>query len=100
MNKHHIIFLDCEFTGLQQHTSLISLALVAESGEEFYAEFTDSSKSPLDRLLIDINFGSFFKSLLNNCWVTQKLEINGIPQRFTSPVNKGLKTNGKIKNKN
>lgn len=35
------IFLDTEFTGLHKNTTLISLALVAESGEEFYAEFTD-----------------------------------------------------------
>jgi hypothetical protein len=35
------LFLDTEFTGLHQKTTLISLALVAESGEEFYAEFTD-----------------------------------------------------------
>ena len=38
------IFLDTEFTGLHQKASLISLALVAESGEEFYAEFTDYNK--------------------------------------------------------
>lgn len=36
-----IIFLDTEFTGLHQRTSLISLGMVAQSGEEFYAEFTD-----------------------------------------------------------
>lgn len=35
------IFLDTEFTGLHQNTTLISIALVAESGEEFYAEFND-----------------------------------------------------------
>ncbi len=35
------IFLDTEFTGLTQSTQLISLALVADTGEEFYAEFTD-----------------------------------------------------------
>ena len=35
------IFLDTEFTGLQQNSTLISLALIAETGEEFYAEFTD-----------------------------------------------------------
>lgn len=39
------LFLDTEFTGLQQHTSLISLALVAESGDEFYAEFNDFDKT-------------------------------------------------------
>ncbi len=38
------IFLDTEFTGLHQRASLISLAIVAESGEEFYAEFTDYNK--------------------------------------------------------
>ena len=35
------IFLDTEFTGLTQSAQLISLALVADTGEEFYAEFTD-----------------------------------------------------------
>lgn len=42
------IFLDTEFTGLHQKTTLISLALVAETGEEFYAEFTDYDKSQVD----------------------------------------------------
>ena len=32
------LFLDTEFTGLHQNTTLISLALVADTGEEFYAE--------------------------------------------------------------
>lgn len=35
------LFLDTEFTGLTQKTNLISLAIVAENGAEFYAEFTD-----------------------------------------------------------
>ncbi len=42
------VFLDCEFTGLHRNTTLISLALLAESGEEFYAEFTDYDKSQLN----------------------------------------------------
>jgi len=36
------IFLDCEFTQLNQESRLISLALVAESGEEFYVELKDT----------------------------------------------------------
>jgi hypothetical protein len=36
------IFLDCEFTQLNQDSKLISLALVSESGEEFYVELTDT----------------------------------------------------------
>jgi hypothetical protein len=39
------LFLDTEFTGLHQHTTLISLALVSETGEEFYAEFTDYDRA-------------------------------------------------------
>lgn len=35
------LFLDTEFTGLNQNAQLISLAVVAESGQSFYAEFTD-----------------------------------------------------------
>ena len=36
------IFLDCEFTQLNRYSKLISLALVSESGEEFYVELTGS----------------------------------------------------------
>lgn len=38
------IFLDFEFTGLHKYTTPVSLALVAENGQEFYAEFTDYDK--------------------------------------------------------
>jgi hypothetical protein len=41
------IFLVTEFTGLHQATSLISLALVAETCEEFYVEFTDYDPTQL-----------------------------------------------------
>lgn len=36
------LFLDCEFTQLNQDTKLISLALVSEGGDEFYVELTDT----------------------------------------------------------
>lgn len=36
------IFLDCEFTQLNRYSKLISLALVSESGDEFYVELTDT----------------------------------------------------------
>jgi len=35
------LFLDCEFTGLVQNTSLISMALYRDDDCYFYAEFTD-----------------------------------------------------------
>jgi len=42
------IFLDTEFTGLHQNTTLISIALVAETGEEFYAELDDYDENQVD----------------------------------------------------
>lgn len=35
------LFLDTEFTGLHQESTLISLGIVSETGISFYAEFTD-----------------------------------------------------------
>lgn len=34
------IFFDTEFTGLHQNTTLISIGLVSDEGERFYAELT------------------------------------------------------------
>ncbi|QMV16209.1 3'-5' exoribonuclease domain-containing protein [Vibrio spartinae] len=42
------IFLDTEFTGLTQHTELLSLALLDEDGREFYAEFTERHGQSVD----------------------------------------------------
>ena len=36
------LFLDCEFTQLSSAAKLISLALVAENGREFYVELVDT----------------------------------------------------------
>lgn len=42
------VFFDTEFTGLHQNTTLISIGLIAESGQTFYAEFTDYDKSQVN----------------------------------------------------
>lgn len=42
------LFLDSEFTGLRQNTTLISLGIFAETGESFYSELTDYDKSQVD----------------------------------------------------
>lgn len=47
--KRTKIFFDTEFTGLHQHTTLISIGLIAEDGKSFYAEFTDYDRSQVDR---------------------------------------------------
>lgn len=45
------IFFDTEFTGLHKDTTLISIGLVADNGEGFYAEFTDYDKTQIDEWL-------------------------------------------------
>lgn len=42
------VYFDTEFTGLHQKTTLISLGMIAESSETFYAEFTDYDKGQVD----------------------------------------------------
>lgn len=42
------IFFDTEFTGLHQKTTLISIGLIAETGQSFYAELNDYDKSQVD----------------------------------------------------
>lgn len=46
--KMRKIFFDCEFTGLHQNTTLISIGFVSECNKTFYAEFTDYDKNQLD----------------------------------------------------
>lgn len=42
------VFLDTEFTGLHQRTTLISIGLIAETGQKFYAELTDYDVAQVD----------------------------------------------------
>lgn len=42
------VFMDSGFTGLHQGTTLISIGLISETGEYFYAECTDYDKNQVD----------------------------------------------------
>jgi hypothetical protein len=42
------VFFDTEFTGLHQNTTLISIGLISEDGETFYAELTDFDRRQID----------------------------------------------------
>lgn len=39
--KREKVFLDTEFTGLYQNSSLISIGLISETGKKFYGEISD-----------------------------------------------------------
>lgn len=45
------IFFDTEFTGLHQNTTLISIGLISEYGQTFYAELTDYDQTQVDEWL-------------------------------------------------
>lgn len=45
------VFMDSEFTGLHQNTTLISIGLISEDNNKFYAEFTDYDESQIDKWL-------------------------------------------------
>ena len=42
------VFLDTEFTGLHQKTTLISIGLISDCGKTFYAELTDYDENQID----------------------------------------------------
>lgn len=68
------IFFDCEFTGLHQNTTLISIGLISECGKTFYAELTDYDKTQIDDWLQ--------KNVIDN------LVLNEIEHGLLSPYNK------------
>ena len=41
-------FFDTEFTGLRKDTTLISIGIVSDTGDRFYAELTDYNESMCD----------------------------------------------------
>jgi hypothetical protein len=45
------VYFDTEFTGLHQNTTLISIGMVDENGDEFYAESIDYDQSQVDEWL-------------------------------------------------
>ena len=46
------IYFDTEFTGLRKDTDLISIGLITEGGNTFYAEFTDYDRTKLNSWII------------------------------------------------
>lgn len=51
--KRTKVFMDCEFTGLHQGTTLISIGMIAEDGRELYCELNDYDKTQIDDWLKD-----------------------------------------------
>jgi len=72
------LFLDTEFTGLRKDTTLISIGIVAENEEIFYAEFTDYDETQVDEWVRDNVLSNLtnedYTIRGNKKFVTQKLQ--------------------------
>lgn len=63
------VWFDTEFTGLHKNTTLISIGLVNEYGETFYAEFTDYDKNQCDDWIKENVINNLlFKDMVSDKW--------------------------------
>ena len=69
------LFLDTEFTGLHQKTTLISIGIASECGKSFYAEFTDYDKSQVDFWLEDNVISNLGKHLPTSDYDTSEFIV-------------------------
>jgi hypothetical protein len=61
------IFFDTEFTGLHKDTTLMSIGLVAEDGNSFYAEFVDYDTNQVNEWIQ--------KNVINNLWTGKSIDF-------------------------
>ena len=56
------LFFDTELTGLHKNTTLISIGIISEEGDEFYTELTDYDINQIDDWLKEniIFFSHYF----------------------------------------
>ncbi len=47
------VFFDCEFTGLHKDTTLLSIGLISEKNQIFYAEFTDYAREQCNTWILE-----------------------------------------------
>lgn len=90
--RSELLFLDTEFTGLHQGTTLISIGIVTQNGSSFYAELTDYAQEQVDRWIKEnviknltlSEFPAFYFEIKtdrhwrvkgNRDWVREKLSI-------------------------
>lgn len=68
------VYFDCEFTGLHQNTTLISIGMIAENGKTFYAEFSDYDQKQVDNWLEENVISNL--SFNNQNYVIPKSPVN------------------------
>lgn len=68
------VFFDCEFTGLHQHTTLISVGMVDENGRSLYAEFSDYDKTQVNDWIHDNVIANLSLQKRPDLWMGAKNE--------------------------
>ena len=86
------IFFDCEFTGLHQQTTLISIGLVSENGRSFYAEFDDYDDSQVNEWIQQHVIDKLYhhKHIYNMDAESEHCEVLGNSGEVTTRLSKWL----------
>lgn len=80
------IYFDTEFTGLHKNTDLISIGLIAENGQHFYAEITDYDITQIDEWIKE--------NVIDNLIIGNKIK----PNTYNNPLLLGCKQGRMIGN--
>lgn len=75
------VFFDCEFTGLHQKTTLISIGLVSEDGRDFYAELTNYDREQVDDWIQE--------NVIDRLWLAPNILSSGGYQSLTVRADSG-----------
>lgn len=91
------VFFDTEFTGLHKNTTLISLGIVSEFGDTFYAEFTDYNKKDVDswiqeNVINKLQFNDSLSETIMNLSIIKTIdfEIKGTKEQITDKLKQWL----------
>lgn len=92
------LFFDCEFTGLHQNTTLISIGFVSENDKTFYAEFNDFDSTQLDEWLKEnvikhLKFNDYFQKLIET---KNDISYKSNTKNITKKLTKWLEQFGEI----
>jgi hypothetical protein len=85
------VFFDTEFTGLHQGATLVSIGLVAETGQQFYAEFDDYDVSQVDEWLQGNVIDKLWLNYQGNAAFPEEWYIRGNKQEIKEALTVWLK---------
>lgn len=98
MSTGKLIFFDTEFTELTQNAKLLSVALVADTGEKLYAECTDFNPQELSKWVKENVIDNFSLQQSNDANAAS-MEIKGTEAEIAAAIKRWL-NQFEAKNKN